>query len=182
MPTHRRESGKQPASAPPKPNPEAISAASLDRPSRIPWPPLIYLSALALGLVLHALYPLPWFGRPFGDILLAIGVLAIGAGLLLDLLAFRAMSRGKTTILPHRGSAHLVTGGPFALTRNPIYLGNTLVLIGIGLVFGIAWLLLAAPLAALATQKLAIEPEERHLGARFGKAFRDYRKRVRRWI
>jgi len=132
--------------------------------------------------VLHAVYPLPWFGRPFADILLAIGVLAVGAGVLLDVLAFRAMSRARTTIMPHKGSAHLVTGGPFAVTRNPIYVGNTLLLIGIGLIFGIAWLLPLTLLAAFATQKLAIEPEERHLEARFGKAYRDYRKRVRRWI
>lgn len=92
------------------------------------------------------------------------------------------MSRARTTILPHKGSAHLVTTGPFAVTRNPIYVGNTLFLLGIGLTVGIAWLVLMAPLAAFLTQKLAIEPEERHLEARFGKAFRDYRKRVRRWI
>jgi protein-S-isoprenylcysteine O-methyltransferase Ste14 len=143
---------------------------------------LIYLGALALGVVLHALVPLPWFSRPFADILVAVGVLAVGAGVLLDVLAFRTLSREKTTILPHKGSTHLVTGGPFAVTRNPIYVGNTLFLLGIGLIFGIAWLMLLAPLAAFATQKLAIEPEERHLEARFGKAFRDYRKRVRRWI
>jgi protein-S-isoprenylcysteine O-methyltransferase Ste14 len=143
---------------------------------------LIYLGALALGVVLHALVPLPWFGRPFADILVAVGVLGVGAGVLLDVLALRALSRGKTTILPHKGSAHLVTGGPFAVTRNPIYVGNTLFLLGIGLIFGMAWFVLLAPIAAFSTQKLAIEPEERHLEARFGKAFRDYRKRVRRWI
>lgn len=126
--------------------------------------------------------PLPWFGRPFSDILVAIGALCVGAGVLLDVLAFRALSRAQTTILLHKGSAHLVTSGPFAITRNPIYVGNALLLLGVGLLFGIAWLLPLAMLAAFATQKLAIEPEERHLDARFGKAFRDYRKRVRRWI
>ena len=45
----------------------------------------------------------------------------------------RTMSRHRTTILPHRGSAHLVTDGPFSFTRNPIYLGNTMLTLGIGL-------------------------------------------------
>jgi protein-S-isoprenylcysteine O-methyltransferase Ste14 len=85
-------------------------------------------------------------------------------------------------VAPHRSASHLVTAGAFALSRNPIYLADTLVMIGIGLISGIAWFLLLAPLAGFLTQKLAIEPEERHLEARFGKKYRDYRKRVRRWI
>ena len=54
--------------------------------------------------------------------------------------------------------------------------------VGIGLISGIVWFLPLALVAAFATQKLAIEREEKHLYARFGKRFRDYAKRVRRWI
>jgi protein-S-isoprenylcysteine O-methyltransferase Ste14 len=55
-------------------------------------------------------------------------------------------------------------------------------MIGVGLITGIAWFLPLAIVAAFLTQKLAIEREERHLEARFGKRYRDYAKRVRRWI
>lgn len=128
------------------------------------------------------LQPLPWFRSPFADILFAVGLLLTSAGAALDLAAMRTLSRANTTIMPHRASARLVTGGPFGLTRNPIHLGNTLILLGIALASGIAWFLLTAILAAFATQKLAIEPEERHLDARFGKVFRDYKQKVRRWL
>ena len=71
--------------------------------------------------------------------------------------------------------------------RNPlgakaIYLGNTLMMIGIGLASGILWFILLGLVAAFATQKLAIEREERHLDQKFGKRWRDYSKKVRRWI
>jgi protein-S-isoprenylcysteine O-methyltransferase Ste14 len=57
-----------------------------------------------------------------------------------------------------------------------------MLMIGIGLIAGIVWFILLAPVAAFVTQKLAIEREERHLEARFGKKYRDYTKKVRRWI
>ena len=57
-----------------------------------------------------------------------------------------------------------------------------MLVIGIGLIVGSLWFPLLALVAALATQKLAIEGEEKHLQERFGKKYRDYAKRVRRWI
>ena len=106
----------------------------------------------------------------------------VAAALAIDVGAMRTMSKHRTTILPHRGSAHLVTDGPFSFTRNPIYLGNTMLTLGIGLISGNLWFMAMALVAAFATQKLAIEREEKHLYERFGKRFRDYSKRVRRWI
>ena len=55
-------------------------------------------------------------------------------------------------------------------------------MIGVAMISGIAWFLLFAVIAAFATQKLAIEREEKHLEARFGKKYLDYTKRVRRWM
>ena len=77
---------------------------------------------------------------------------------------------------------HLVTEGPFGISRNPIYLADTLLLIGVGLVSGITWFLPVALIAASITQKVAIDKEERWLAEKFGKRYRDYAKRVRRWI
>jgi protein-S-isoprenylcysteine O-methyltransferase Ste14 len=126
--------------------------------------------------------PLPWFGSPLGDFLFAVGVLMAGTAIALDIAAMRAMARSPTTILPTKASDHLVTSGPFAVSRNPIYLANVMLTLAAALVFGIAWFLPAAFVAAFVTQKLAIEREERHLTHRFGKKYRDYQKRVRRWI
>ncbi len=152
------------------------------RPNRIPWPPILYGLAVLAAAVLAYVLPLPWLPSPMSDILFAIGWLMVAAALALDVAAMRTMHRHRTTILPNKGSDHLVTEGPFGLTRNPIYVGNTMLTLGIGLIGGIVWFLPAALLAAFATQKLAIEREERHLDSRFGKRYRDYRKRVRRWL
>ncbi|SFU04255.1 isoprenylcysteine carboxylmethyltransferase family protein [Mesorhizobium sp. YR577] len=152
-------------------------------PNRIPWPPIIYLAAIAISIALGLLYPLPWL--PSGilpDILLALGWLAVAGTIALYVSAMRALKQGNTTIKPHQGADHLVTNGAFSFTRNPIYLGNTLLMIGVGLITGIVWFFVLALVAAFTTQKFAIEREEKHLMARFGKKYRDYAKRVRRWI
>ncbi|MBX9461410.1 MAG: isoprenylcysteine carboxylmethyltransferase family protein [Aquamicrobium sp.] len=152
------------------------------RPNTLPWPPIVYIAAVAAAILLNWLVPLPWIPGPLGELLFAVGWLVVGGALAIDITAMRTMARAKTTIMPHRGSDHLVTGGPFSFTRNPIYLGNTMLMIGIGLIAGIVWFILLAPVAAFVTQKLAIEREERHLEIRFGKKYRDYAKKVRRWI
>ncbi|SRR5579871_4028672 len=152
------------------------------RPNNLPWPPIIYLSAIAVGVLLNVLYPLPWFGQPLAGILFAVGWLAIAGFLALNISAIRTMRRAGTTVRPDRGTDHLVTDGPFSFTRNPLYVAGTLLVLGIGLISGIVWFLLLAVLAAFTVQKLAIEREERHLQARFGDAYLDYAGRVRRWI
>ncbi|MEO3999106.1 isoprenylcysteine carboxylmethyltransferase family protein [Mesorhizobium sp. CAU 1732] len=153
-----------------------------DSPNTLPWPPVIIVAAVALAILAHWLMPLPWLPMQLAEFFFAIGWLVVAGAIAIDIAAMRAMSRARTTIMPHRGSDHLVTGGPFAFTRNPLYLGNTMLMVGVGLISGILWFILLAPVAAFATQKLAIEREERHLELRFGKKFRDYSKKVRRWI
>ncbi|WP_192255750.1 methyltransferase family protein [Mesorhizobium silamurunense] len=148
----------------------------------IPWPPVIYVVAIALSVVLGMFYPLPWIGDIFGAILVGAGWVALFGVAALWVTAIRAMVRAKTTLNPNAEPDHLVTSGPFGITRNPMYLANTLLLIGVSFITGIAWFLLFAFLAAFATQKMAIEKEEKMLAAKFGKKYRDYAKRVRRWI
>ncbi len=151
-------------------------------PSRVPCPPIIYLLAIAIAIVLTLLYPLPWITEPISDLLFAAGWLVILGVVAIEVSAIRALRRGNTTIRPDKASDHLVMDGPFSFTRNPIYFGNTLLMIGIGMVSGSLWFIALALIAAFATQKLAIEREEKHLQSRFGKKYIDYTKRVRRWI
>ncbi|MBZ9765740.1 MULTISPECIES: isoprenylcysteine carboxylmethyltransferase family protein [unclassified Mesorhizobium] len=148
----------------------------------IPWPPVIYVVAIAASIVLGMLYPLPWIGDILGDLLFGVGWVALFGVAMLWVTAIRVMMRAKTTFDPNAEPDHLVTSGPFGITRNPMYLANTLLLIGVAFITGIAWFLLFAFLAAFATQKLAIEKEEKILAEKFGKKYRDYAKRVRRWI
>lgn len=151
-------------------------------PTSFPWPPVIYLAAVVAAIVLNMWMPLPWIGDPLSDMLVMTGWVLVVAVVAIDASAMRTLWKAKTTIMPNRPSDHLVTSGPFSFTRNPIYLANTMLVIGIGLISEIVWFLPLALIAAFITRKLAIEPEERHLEQHFGKKYRDYAKRVRRWI
>ena len=156
--------------------------AFAEKPNTFPWPPVIYVAALVAGAVLGWLWPLPWFTGMAGEMLFAAGILFILGAVGMEIAAMQTLHRGRTTVLPHRKSEHLVTKGVYKLTRNPIYVGNTVLVIGAGMISGIAWYFPLAFIAAYATRILAIEREEKHLEARFGKAYRDYKKKVKRWI
>lgn len=153
-----------------------------DRPNHIPWPPLLYGGAALVALGLHVVAPLPWPEGPVRMVLAAVGLCLACAGVALEIATAIAFRRHRTTILPHRAATALITEGPFSKSRNPIYVGNTMLLAGAGLLFGIAWLMIAALVAALLTRKLAIEREERHLAARFGAGWQDYAARTPRWL
>ena len=88
----------------------------------------------------------------------------------------------RTNVWPHRQADLLVTAGPFRIWRNPIYMGEMLILLGLAQVTYNIWFAILAPVFALAVFKLAILPEESHLEARFGETYLDYKSRTRRWF
>jgi protein-S-isoprenylcysteine O-methyltransferase Ste14 len=149
-------------------------------PNRIPWPPILFIAAALAAVGLEMVVPGPaWLETP---VVRSLGWTALLAGLCLDLAAMRTMSRQRANILPHRPATALVTTGPFAWSRNPIYLGNTIAMTGAALAFANLWFLPAALLAAVAVTRLAIRREEAHLAARFGAAWEAYSQRTARWF
>lgn len=150
-----------------------------ERPNRVPWPPILFLGAALVALGLEWAWPTSHGGA---GLLRALGAILFMAGLSLDLLTLATFRRHATTIMPHRGAERLVTDGPFRFSRNPIYLGNSVMLVGLGLMLDWLWAIPAALLAAILVGRLAIAREERHLEARFGAEWRDYAARVRRWL
>lgn len=157
---------------------DAPESPYAERPNRFPLPPLIFLGSLALGYGLHALAPL---ALPLPILFKAAGALALGAGLALILWASSTLSRAGTAILPHHAARRLVTAGPFAWSRNPIYLGEALIIAGFGGVEGALGYLVAAAVFVLAMTQFAVVREEAHLAVRFGQQWEDYAGRVRRW-
>lgn len=153
-----------------------------ERPNKVPWPPILYLAVVLAALALEAIWPMGPIPAATLVGLRIGGFVIAAAGLGLDLAAMLAMHRARTNILPHRAADRLVTGGVFAISRNPIYLGNTVLLIGAALALPSLWMAAGALLAAALVDRLAIRREERHLAARFGQAFADYAGRVPRWI
>ena len=147
------------------------------RPNRIPWPPLIYAACVGAAVALGRLWPLD-----LGTDLRPVGIALMLAGLGFDATAMVTMARLRANILPHRAATGLVTTGPFAWSRNPIYLGNTLMLAGAAPTFGAAWLLVMVPVAVVLVTMLAIRREERHLAALFGSDWTAYAARTSRWF
>jgi protein-S-isoprenylcysteine O-methyltransferase Ste14 len=152
------------------------------RPNSFPWPPVILVSGIAVALALGMFFPSIWLPSPFKEPLDIFGVALIGIALFIEISAVLVMRKAKTTILPNKGSAKLVTSGPFSFTRNPIYFGNVILLFGLGLMFENLWFWPIALICGALTQRLAILREEAHLQAKFPAAFLAYKKKVRRWI
>ena len=151
------------------------------RPNVWPWPPMILCACAVIAIAAGQLIPTSTI-LPASPALEIAGVVVMLAGLGFDITAMMTMWRHNANILPHRAATALVTTGPFALSRNPIYLGNTLLLAGAGLAFGNAWLLVAAVASAWLVSHLAIRREEAHLAIRFGAAWHDYTRRTPRWL
>ncbi|MEM7465175.1 MAG: isoprenylcysteine carboxylmethyltransferase family protein, partial [Pseudomonadota bacterium] len=134
------------------------------------------------AVVLDRVLPLPFARGSAADILAGVGFVFIVLAAALYALSARELRRHNTAILPTKAADRLVTTGPFAITRNPIYLANVVVVSGMALITGNLWMLGAAFLCGLLEYHLAIKREEAHLEHKFGKAWRDYRKKVRRWV
>jgi protein-S-isoprenylcysteine O-methyltransferase Ste14 len=150
-----------------------------ERPNTIPWPPILLLCGIAIAAALGSYSPLnetlPFAIQVGGYAILAIGIV-------FDFSAIYTMWRAKTNILPHLAAKRLITTGPFYLTRNPIYVGNTASLFGMSLAFSNLWYAIAATFIAVLVDRLAIRREERHLEARFGSAWAKYESSTPRWL
>lgn len=106
------------------------------------------------------------------------------AGVVLNVLPKLAFQRAGTTVNPLRPqlSSQLVTSGVYRHTRNPMYLGQAVILLGWALYLHNAAALLAVPALVLYITRFQIQPEERHLAARFGEAYAAFRTQVARWL
>jgi protein-S-isoprenylcysteine O-methyltransferase Ste14 len=143
-------------------------------------PPLYYVIPLVLSVATEWLFPAQRFLSP----LLAA---CIGAALLALAVAFASsalvtMRRAGTSPVPLTPTSALVTGGPYRVTRNPMYLGLTLGYAGVAIWTQAVWAFVYLPIVILAVRRVVIDREERYLTARFGDAYVDYSRQVRRWI
>ncbi len=112
---------------------------------------------------------------------LAAGLL-VGCGVILIALAAFEMRRHKTTILPHSEADRLVQSGVFSRSRNPIYLGDFLILAGMILYWDAVLALLLIPIFVWVIERRFVLPEEERLRRKFRLEFAHYEKKVRRWM
>lgn len=144
-------------------------------------PPLIFVASFLLGVGLQRFVPVP-FAAQLETILQGIGAVVLALGVLLGAVnALMFIVRG-TTLNPRRAPSRLFTGGIYRLTRNPMYIGLSLVYAGLALLHAQAWafLLIVVPMALV--DRIYIPFEEQQLTASFGTAYLSYCRRVRRWM
>jgi protein-S-isoprenylcysteine O-methyltransferase Ste14 len=103
-------------------------------------------------------------------------------GFLLGIGAFMEFRKARTTLDPHGSAKQLVTSGIYRWTRNPIYLGFLLMVIGLPLNSGVIWGVVLAPFYMMTMSRLVIEKEETYLERKFGKTYTSYTSHVRRWL
>src|SRR5438552_17627717 len=147
----------------------------------IALPALIFLGFLAAAAVLEAVVPLPLLAAHAIPRYLAGAALAAGGFVMIAMGARRFLAAG-TNIPPTLPTTALVVDGIYRRTRNPFYLGTTLVYLGLGVAAGSLWAIgLVVPLMWVINVGV-VAREERYLERKFGDAYRAYKARVRRWI
>lgn len=143
-------------------------------------PPVWLLGSLVLAWVQARHYHLGLdFGGPWADF---VGGLLVGGGILLILLAALEFRRASTTIVPKQEAAQLITTGIFRRSRNPIYLGDALILAGCILRWDAVLALPLVPVFVWIIETRFIEREENMLRRKFRADFARYCQKTRRWM
>lgn len=159
----------------------AMSETPKDHPGVIAPPPFIFAAFLAAGWGIDQ-----WLGT--GTIsdtalwqkALAVGLIVVGLGV--EMWAGGLFHKAGTNVIPYKPATALVTDGPYRFSRNPMYVGFALTYLG--LAFGLntpVAIALLLPCLVVMTWGV-IGREERYLEGKFGQAYVDYKKRVRRWL
>ena len=157
-------------------------AGSKDTPGVIAPPPLIFLGFVLLGWALER-YVLTDLSLGLPDMVRRWGaVILVVAGFALEAAAAERFRAKRTAVEPWKPTTALATDGIYRLTRNPIYLGFTVIYVGLalGMDSPVAMGLILPCLIVI--DRFVIAREERYLEAKFGQAYRDYKARVRRWL
>ena len=140
---------------------------------QIDIPPLWLGVSLALAWALSFLLAVPFVAA--GLVLIALGAGLMGIAVVQMVLA-------RTTFIPRRNPAALVSGGAFAISRNPIYLGDALILTGVILFWGALFALPLVPAFMWLITRRYIRDEEMRLHAAFGTEYRLWAARTGRWF
>lgn len=144
-----------------------------------PLPPTYLFVSIVVMLALHflapgmKLVPFPWR---------LLGIVPFLIGIVLNLSADQAFKEHETTVKPFETPSALVTQGVFRITRNPMYVGFVLLLLGIAVGLGALVPFAVIPVFAVLMDVVFIKEEERALQEEFGDAWQAYKSSVRRWI
>lgn len=136
------------------------------------------LAAIALQLALPLSLPLGFLT----PLIIPGGAAFIIVGAILVILARREFAQHQQPTDPGRSTSRLITTGVFSISRNPLYLGGSFIVVGIALAFNLPWVLVLLLPALIGCHYILVAPEERYLTAKFGEEYRTYAASVHRWI
>lgn len=142
-------------------------------------PPVLALIYLVIVYLVKRYIPI---SLVVPDVLRNIGIALVVIGIMLGFGVVWEFGKSRTTLNPHGSVTSIVTSGVFRFSRNPIYLGFVLMLIGFPLYTGTYWGLFFAPLLVISFNELVIQYEEAYLEKKFGDEYTSFKSRVRRWL
>lgn len=143
------------------------------------YPPTHFYFYLALSALLHFTIPIKQLIEMPANL---SGIILFVTGAVLNIWTDQLFKKYQTTVKPDEKPSVLLTNGPFAISRNPMYLGMTLFLIGEGILLGSLSSFSGALFFIAAMEFVFIPQEEKTMKQTFGIDYEDYKKRVRRWI
>jgi protein-S-isoprenylcysteine O-methyltransferase Ste14 len=134
-----------------------------------------HVITMVVGIALHIWHPLEfwqatWQSQVLGWILLSMGILLA----LWATATFKEMDFAKPT--------SVISTGPYAFSRNPMYVAWTLIYLAAALLVNTWWLVMLLPVVLLLTHFIVIRNEERQMEEKFGEAYRQYRTQIRRYL
>ena len=158
-----------------------MTDTSRDTPDVLIFPPLIPLSVLVVGVVLNFFMPLDLLANVQFLGRLVVGTIAFVVGIGMVIGANRIFRRIGTNARPSLPTLTLATTGMFTWTRNPMYVGGSLALLGIAVGFALDWVLLLLVASLPLVHYGIILREERYLERKFGDEYRRYKTKVPRY-
>jgi protein-S-isoprenylcysteine O-methyltransferase Ste14 len=140
-------------------------------------PPVCFMALLIL-ILLSYFAPLKIIPSPYNY----LGTILITSGMALNLWTDNLFKKAETNVKYHAKPGKLVVSGPFKISRNPMYLGMLLILLGTCILVQSVVSLISPVVFVLIIEKKFIPVEEKNMQESFGKKYSDYKKKVRRWI
>lgn len=143
------------------------------------YPPTHFYTYLIIAVVFHFLLPVKQIiFMPY----IFLGFIPVIAGVILNLWADSLFKKLNTTVKPDQRPSVLIDYGPFKISRNPMYLGMTLMLIGAGIILGSITSFIGAIFFIAAMEYYFIPEEEKAMQETFGDEYVKYKDKVKRWL
>jgi protein-S-isoprenylcysteine O-methyltransferase Ste14 len=155
-------------------------SGSADTAQVLVRPPLMWALAAIVGIALGWLIPWPFLPAAVPAVWLGVALFALAVALFVW--AIMTMTRAGSNVPTSRPTTAIVDAGPYGFTRNPIYLGMMLSLVGLAIAFDSIWSLITLVFFFLIIRYGVVAREEAYLDRKFGDVYRGYRARVRRWL